>query len=920
MKPPMHLASGRHLPPDVAGVAMLPGRGGLDEIGLPDGIGVSGGGSLPRGQVTFLFTDIEASTRLAQVLGEGYRRVLQQHRTILRETIGRYEGAELLTEGDSFFVAFPDASAALRACLDAQRAIARHLWPAAAHPRVRMGLHTGYAVPYGGEYASQEVHRAARVASAAHGGQVLCSAATTAQAGELPDAAWLLDLGLHRLRGFDDTERLYQLVAPGLERHFPRPRTVGSVRHNLPASATSFVGRVPERAELRALVLAHRLVTVSGPGGAGKTRLAVAVAGDLTSHYPDGVWFSDLATANDPALLPVSVAAAFGLRPEPGRPIVETLAEHVRQQRCLLLLDTCEHQRDRIASLVSQLLAACPLLSVACTSREPLGLAGEVVWRIPPMSVTPPRGGTHGDAVELLIDRATAARGGHPDLSSAELPDLERVARRLDGLPLALELAAARLRMLSAGELAERLDDVLGVLDGPRAGSPENRDGRTRHGALTTTVDWSYRTLGTRSARLLRWMSAFAGGVGLDTIERLLGEPALAPLAVLVDKSLVQAEGGPRRTTYRMLDTIRAYAARKLVESGEEPTVRGRHVRWCLDAVRQAVTSSDGAVVTSLYALDPLAEEVRRALHWEANHGGAHDGLRLVAALDPWWRERGHAREARVWLFRLYQRISEAASDASDPVLTEAYHVHALLAGADGEHAEQVRFSQRAELLARRVADPALLARVMSERGEILTGIGSPGLAEQTCRDTIRDAREHGTAVEALPSVYCLARLLWRRGESAEARQVLAAAEALESGHPSWRGLRQTWYQLGLIALTEGELDIARCYLVKTLRARMLYGFHSGVVSALYAMASWAVRVCDHDRAALLIGAADTHRDRLRVAGTDRAGADLTTAEEELGAAYAARHQAGARLDLAEAVQVAVAVPTRRACRTALAC
>jgi predicted ATPase/class 3 adenylate cyclase len=911
----MHLAGGTHLPPDVAGVATLPGP-----AGRPDRIGASSGGNLPSGEVTFLFTDIEASTRLAQVLGDGYRRVLQQHRTILRETIGRYEGAELLTEGDSFFVAFPDAGAALRACVEAQRAIARHLWPSPAHPRVRMGLHTGHAVPYGGEYASQEVHRAARVASAAHGGQVLCSSATAARAGELPDAAWLLDLGLHRLRGFDDTERLHQLVAPGLERHFPRPRTVGPVRHNLPAAATSFVGRVPERTELRALVLAHRLVTVSGPGGAGKTRLAVEVVGDLTSHYPGGVWFADLAVASDPALLPVSVAAAFGLRPEPGRPVAETLAEHVAQHRCLLLLDTCEHQRDRIAALVGQLLAACPSLTVVSTSREPLGLPGEVVWRIPPMSVTPAGGGAHGDAVALLLDRANAARGGHLDPSGPELPDLERVARRLDGLPLALELAAARLRMLSAGELAERLDDVLGILDGPRAGSPNDGDGRTRHSALTTTVDWSYRTLGARSARLLRWMAAFAGRVDLDTIERLVGEPALAPLAVLVDKSLVQAEGGPRRTTYRMLDTIRAYAARKLAEFGEETEARGRHVRWCLDAVRHAVTSPDGSVVASLYAVDPLAEEVRRALHWEANHGGARDGLRLMAALAPWWRERGHAREGRVWLFRLYQRMGDAAREVSDPVLAEAYHVHALLAGADGEHAEQVRFSQRAELLTRRVADPVLLTRVMSERGEILARMGSPGSAEQACREAIRYAGDHDVAAEALPSVYFLAQLLWRRGETGEAREVLAAAEALESGHPSWRGLRQTSYQLGLIALTEGELDVARCHLIKALRARMLYGFHSGVVAGLYAMASWAVRVGDADRATLLIGAADTHRDRLRVTGTDRTGTDLTPAEDGLGDAYPARYQAGARLDLAEAVQVAVAAPTPLTCRPALAC
>src|SRR6266545_802204 len=655
---------------------------------------------LPSGQVTFLFTDIEASTRLAQLLGDGYRPLLQQHRSILRHTIGVYEGAELLTEGDSFFVAFPDASGALRACVDAQRAISEHQWPGtAARPRVRMGLHTGHAVPYAGEYASYEVHRASRVASAAHGGQVLCSAATAANADQLPDAASLLDLGLHRLRGFDDRERLYQLVAPGLEREFPRPRTLGPASHNLPAASTSFVGRAAERAELRALISSHRLITVAGPGGGGKTRLAIEVAGDMASAYPDGVWFADLAPTTDPALVPVSVASAFGLRPEPGRPVTDTLAEYARQRRCLLLLDTCEHHRNRVAAMVSQLLAGCPQLSVIATSREPLGLAGEVVWRIPPLSVNTIGDRRHRDAV-------------------AEVDDVPLVP----------------------GEAGD-----VGATNG-------------RHSTITTTVDWSYRTLGSKPARLLRWLAVFSGRVQLSAIERLFGEQCLGPLAVLVDKSLVQAEGGPGHTTYRMLDTIRAFAGRKLAEDGEEPEARNRHVEWCLQAIERASTGSDGVAVTlSMYALDPLAEEVRRALHWSANGGSVRYGLRLVTALDQWWRERGLAREGRVWLFRLYERMADTAVEVSPADLAIAYRVHALLAGTDGEHAEQLRFSQRAELAAQRAADPALLVRILADRGEILAGMGAPAQAEAVCRSTIRYAQQHHAEAQAMPAVCCLA-------------------------------------------------------------------------------------------------------------------------------------------------------------------
>src|SRR3569833_3106991 len=278
---------------------------------------------LPSGLVTFLFTDIEGSTRLAQMLGAGYRPVLNEHRRVIRRTLSTADGAELFTEGDSLFVAFPDASAALFACAEAQRALAEHEWPSAeARPRVRMGLHTGYAAPYGGEYASPEVHRAARVAAAAHGGQVLCAAATAARVDGLQDETYLLDLGLHQLRGFDGRERIYQLVAPGLDRQFPRLRTIDAPAHNLPVQVTRFIGRGNERAALRDLAGRHRLVTLVGAGGAGKTRLAIEAAGELVDAFPDGVWFADLSAVANADMVDVSVAAARGLRPEPGRPIL----------------------------------------------------------------------------------------------------------------------------------------------------------------------------------------------------------------------------------------------------------------------------------------------------------------------------------------------------------------------------------------------------------------------------------------------------------------------------------------------------------------------------------------------------------------------------------------------------------------------
>ncbi|GIJ75812.1 Predicted ATPase [Micromonospora phaseoli] len=854
---------------------------------------------LPTGWVTFVFTDIEGSTRLAQLLGPGYRPVLAEHRRLLRRTIVATEGAELLTEGDSFFLAFGDAGAALTACLTAQRALGEHDWPAPeAVPRVRMGLHTGWAEPRDGEYASPEVHRAARVAAAAHGGQVLCSAATAHRAEPLPAGASLLDLGLHRLRGFDDRERLFQLVAPGLELQFPRPRTADAVAHNLPIQVTSFVGRQAERAELRQLVARHRLVTVLGAGGGGKTRLAVELATDLVEEYPDGVWFVDVAVVTDPGLVAFAIAAVLGLRPEPGRPMVDTLVEYAAARRMLIVLDTCDAQPAACAEAVSRLLAGGGGVRVLATSRQPLALPGEVVWRIPPLSVDPRPDGTESDAVALLADRTAAARGGRqPD--PAESADLRRVVRRLDGLPLAIELAAARLRVLSVGQLAERLDDMLGTLDAGRddpqlppvdrghtgnqrdtvdlvaaatGASPPTpatravlRSAVERHLTMQATVTWSYRTLGPGAARLLRWLAVFAGPVDLPTVEWLLGDDPLDPLSVLVDKSMVLAEPHAAGCTYRMLDPIRAYAARRLASAGEEQAARDRHVAWSEHALSRAHLGPDGQPATlSLYALDPLAGELRAALRWCATGGSARAGLRLAGGLDQWWRERGLAREGRLWLFRLYGRLAETGEAVPDGELAAAYHMHSLHAGGDGEFAEELRYSQRAEAAARQAGDAGLLARVLAGRAAPLVDMGQFAEAERVSREVIDWSHDQGVDSEALFAVFRLAELLWRRGALDEAAELLGAARPVEASRPVDRGRRSVDMLLGMVALARGDLVAAHEHLLVALRSRMNHGFHGRACDTLNAIAVRCAAGTQPLTAARLFGAAQATRAGLR--------------------------------------------------------
>jgi predicted ATPase/class 3 adenylate cyclase len=864
---------------------------------------------LPDGLVTFLFTDIEGSTRLAQMLGVAYRAVLTEHRWVLRGALSTGDGVELFTEGDSLFVAFADASAALGACATAQRALARHDWPAPqVRPHVRMGLHTGYAQPVSGEYASPEVHRAARVAAAAHGGQVLCSQATATRAVDLPDGTLLSDLGLHRLRGFDGRERLFQLVAPGLEQNFPRPRTLDCSPHNLPTPMTSFVGRAAEQGKLRDLLRSHRLVTLVGAGGAGKTRLAVEVTRNLIHEYPDGVWFVDLAGVSDPHLVGVAVAGALGLRPEPGRPIAQSIAEHAAGRRMLLLLDTCDAYLPAAAPIVARLLGGGPEARVLATSREPLRVPGEVVWQIPPLSVHAGADGRPSDAVALLLDRATDARGGQV-AGAGEISQLDRVATALDGLPLALELAAARLRVLSAGQLVARLDDMLGTLD---AGSGANPPG-DRHRTMQAALSWSYRTLDPAAARLLRWLAVFAGPVELPAIEWLGGGDPLDPLATLVDKSLVLAEPRADAATYRLLDPIRAYAARELRDVGEEAAARDRHVAWCLGQVRGAHADVGGRPVTlSLYSVDPFADELRGALNWTSTRGSARQGLALATGLDQWWRERGLAREGRLWLFRLYERVTASGELVPDAELAVAYHVHSSQAGADGEYIEELRFSQRAEAAARRAGDAGLLARVLAGRGAPLVDMGRVEDGERACREVIAWARREGVPADALFAVYTLAQILWRRGAVDEAADLLANARPLEASRPVERGRRTVDMLLGLVALARRDVVAAHDHLTVALRSRMGYGFHSRACETLNAIAVRCSTAGDSLTAARLFGAAQAARARLRLASgafgpywhEQQAVVRAALGDVVFDAAYAE----GATLSLEDAVAVALNV------------
>jgi predicted ATPase/class 3 adenylate cyclase len=825
---------------------------------------VSGRTELPSGLVTFVFTDIEGSTRLARMLGDDYGSVLGDHRSVMRTALSDFGGVELFTEGDSFFIAFQDAGDAVAACVEAQRQLSAHEWPSSeVAPKVRMGMHTGPARPVGNEYASAEVHRASRVASAAHGGQILCSGATMLAVlssgasvpfaltvpGPSPSPAVpgpshsprsadvdLLDLGPYRLRGFDDDERLFQVLAPGLDRDFPAPRTPGAATHNLPAPLTAFVGRRAELAELTTLVHRHRIVTVAGPGGAGKSRLALAVAEHLLEAYPQGVWTVDAQDDLAPA-----IAAAMGVRTEPGRPIFETLLEHCADRQMLLVLETADAAPAACATLLRRLLARCPRLDVLVTSRVPLNVPGEVVWNLPPLSPA--------DVFALLSERTAEARGSRP-APVEDHADLALVAARLEGSPLAAELAATRLRSLSAEQLAARLDDPLAALD------PVNADAGERHGSLTANLDWSYRTLSTPAAGLLRRLAVFAGTVDLGTVE-WCGVEALGALSELADKSLIELVPGPR---YRLSGQVRAYASRRLTAAGDERAARDRHVSWALHTLDSVAVDTDGQPrTTSLTELAPFVPDWQTALRWAAEKGSVRSGLRLALALDPWWREHGTAAEGRALLTRLYQRLDGV--DVEPAVLAYAHLVHAGLAD---DRTERTRFLDRAERIARAEEDHALLVRTLAGHRSTLIEAGHYDQAERLCRDVIAEADRCGVSEAALPAVIALAELLWRRDELTSAAELLGAARQAEASCPEHRGKRTVDWLLGMVALRRGDLVAAHDHLVVALRSRLRHGFSGAAADAVAAIAVRCALGGDLTTAAVLFGGAEAARGARR--------------------------------------------------------
>jgi predicted ATPase/class 3 adenylate cyclase len=599
--------------------------------------------------LTFLFTDLVDSTRLWEVFPEAMQPALARHDALLRQVIAEHQGQLIKSTGDGCHAAFESAAQAVAAVLVAQQALWAEPWPALPPGalRVRMALHTGDAEGRAGDYFGPAVNRAARLMAIAHGGQILLSAATAELVrDQLPLAAVLLDLGVHRLKDLARPEHVFQLAGPGLAGHFPPLRSLDVQPNNLPAPVTSFIGREAELAEVRRLLASARLLTLTGPGGTGKTRLALQAAAEGLDLFPHGVWLVELAPLADPGLLPQAVAASLELRELPGRALLEALQDYLRPKTALLLLDNCEHLIEASAGLAARLLPACPQLKLLATSREALGVPGETHYRVPSLSLAD---STHdlasSEAVRLFVERAQAARPGFA-LTSQNQNFVAQICRRLDGIPLAIELAAARVKLLTPEQIAARLDDRFRLLTGG------SRTALPRQQTLRALIDWSCELLTEAERAAWRQLSVFAGGWTVEAAEAIIGPDALDRLALLVDKSIVAANPNPDtgETRYHLLETMRQYGRDRLLEAGEAEMARDRHLACYRRLAAEAEPRLTGPdLVAVLNQLDAELDNLRAALEW-ALARDPKAALDLATNLKYFWVRRGYHAEGRRWL------------------------------------------------------------------------------------------------------------------------------------------------------------------------------------------------------------------------------------------------------------------------------
>jgi predicted ATPase/class 3 adenylate cyclase len=905
--------------------------------------------------LAFLFTDIEGSTALLQRLGDDvYAQVLAGHHALIRSSLAGHGGTEVDTQGDAFFAVFSSPRACVAAALQMQQAMAAHAWPGGEQVRVRMGVHCGEAERTTAGLVGLEVHRAARVAAVGYGGQVLVSETAAALVRDwLPPGAALADLGTHRLKDLGRAERIFQLHGAGLPAEFPPLRSLGNpaLQNNLPAQLSAFIGRQREVAEARALVESSRLVTLTGAGGCGKTRLGLQVAAELLDGSGDGVWLVELAAVTDQDVVAAAISRAVGIAGRPGQPTLETLLDALAPLDMLIVLDNCEHLIGGCAKAAEAILNRCPRVRLLATSREPLRIGGETVYRVPPLSLPAPgqagpAAAGSSDAVALFVDRARAQGGGLP-VDEQTAPLLVSVCVRLDGMPLAIELAAARLGSLSLPDLHDRLDQRFRLMTGGSRTAPP------RQQSLRATVEWSYSLLTGAEQVLLGRLSVFAGTFDLDAAEAVCGSGDIAALDVadllssLVDKSLVVAEPTGPTLRYRLLETIRQFAADRLAEAGDDQaaTVTAAHCAHFLSVAEAAAPHLTGPdQIRWLARLDADQANLRRATDYAA---GRREGTALVlrfgAALGRYWYARAWHLDALSLLLPVLERPGARA----DPDLFAAALVTAGIAANQCDQAAAVRLGEQGVELAGQLGSERLLTESLTILCFSYFFAGQPDKGLPVGQEAAERARQLGDDVVLGRSlVGCLlyrglldpgryeellaeaVACTERSGDqlmnyflhndagctALQAGDIAAARAHLERAAQIARGIGQVGsnlpVNLGWLLREDNDLDGARSLFQEGLRISRRNGERRGLASAILGLACLAADLGDCRRAGTLHGAAraflaptgerwNEPDARYRSESVDQLRARL--GEEQFDLAYAK----GATLSLQQALDLA---------------
>jgi predicted ATPase/class 3 adenylate cyclase/DNA-binding CsgD family transcriptional regulator len=778
--------------------------------------GVEGaGGGLPAGTVTFVLGDVVGSTRLWEDHADAMPEALAKLDELIDTGVTAHGGARPAEqgEGDSFVAAFARAADAVRFSVALQTALGEDGWPDGTRVALRMALHTGDArVRDGSRYMGEALNRCARLRALGHPGQVLLSRATAdLVVDHLSDGAFLRDLGIHHLRDLTRPERVAQLCAPGLPFDFPPLRSLERLPNNLPVQMTSFIGRTGELSETADLLAEHRMLTLTGSGGCGKTRLAVQLAAEVLDRFPGGVWLADLSPIADPELAGKAVAAAVGCPEVPGQTPTEITVEWLRDAEALVVIDNCEHLLDAAVDVAEALLAGCPGVRLLATSREPLGAAGETTYRVPSLPVPNGNGDAATDAdcdsVRLFADRAAQAR---PSLriGPTNLDAVATICTRLDGIPLAIELAAARCRVMSPAQIAQQLADRFSLLSGGRRG------GLPRQRTLEASVDWSYALLSENERRLLRLLSVFAGGFTLDAVAACWetngsdGWEAVDLLSGLVDKSLVQPpDDEAAEPRYRLLETIRQYAADKLTEAGEAPDARQRHAEFYAGLAETAVAGLTGPDILRCHAtLMAELDNLRAADDWGAETGQADIALRLGG------REVGTPYGALEGQQRLTRALALEGGPPSARVraLLGLGEMHFMLGDLEG----LATLCVEAAGIATTIGDDELRGQALGARGWAAWLLGDDGAAA-LLSEAVALLRATGSHYWASDALWALGALAIAGGDATDAREHLGEAVNLTRSVGNPMGTGRSLVFLGLALMLEGDLDPAEAALVE---------------------------------------------------------------------------------------------------------